>query len=392
MARRARRLSRRDVSPKRRRLDGEKTDAAEAGANSPADTDEVDVEFSTVEAALQRLAAGEFPKQNRPRVQPDDVKEVKGLSLGLVSRRSTKKEAKLSKGSQLLPGLTRLLCRFMREAHPEEPFTSIQVNYAFASREHVDPFNLGRSWIFGAGDFDGGELWVEDPENGDVEHKCNTEILGPSGIVRYRAGDTYRGRVLEVKNGRWQLFDGRRLHFTRPITRGFRFSVIYYCSSYWELSSEEERAAAKELGFNLPELGTLQTTEDQTFHVMEDNSPAAAAAAASPTLTPLPLPGSTRRKMILWQCEVCTATFPNSSRYHRHIKSHREPDFMCDEEGCGKRFRRKEQLLRHSWSHKDQTARPFACPASGCNKSFADAHGLRRHQLKLHGSDLAVGQ
>merc|ERR1740129_1241769 len=114
-------------------------------------------------AALQRLAAGEFPKQSRPKVQPVGWAEAQGVSLGLVSGRGTANCVQLSRGTRLLLDLTRLLCRFMRQHAPRFPFTSIQVNRGFAAREHVDLNNLGPSWIYALGDFEGGELWVHDP-------------------------------------------------------------------------------------------------------------------------------------------------------------------------------------------------------------------------------------
>ena len=49
------------------------------------------------------------------------------------------------------------------------PFTTIQINYGYASRPHVDTNNLGISYIVGVGDYTDGELWVGD-ETGDVPY------------------------------------------------------------------------------------------------------------------------------------------------------------------------------------------------------------------------------
>merc|ERR1712061_825832 len=160
--------------------------------------------------ALRRLAAGEFPKQSRPNVQPVGTSEVHGISLGLVSGRGTSNQVCLSKASRLLPGFTRLLCQFMRQHDPSFEFTSIQVNHGFASREHVDPHTEGPSWIYATGGFEGGELWVEDPTNGYEEHVCGVDIFTANGQVKYQKGASYRGQSLEVRNC-WQHFDGRRL-------------------------------------------------------------------------------------------------------------------------------------------------------------------------------------
>ncbi|CAK0831421.1 unnamed protein product, partial [Prorocentrum cordatum] len=66
------------------------------------------------------------------------------------------------------PWLTRLLAGALCAEMPDFPFTSIQLNYNYASRPHVDKNNLGASVIVGFGDYDGGELWVHDAE-GDEE-------------------------------------------------------------------------------------------------------------------------------------------------------------------------------------------------------------------------------
>ena len=60
-------------------------------------------------------------------------------------------------------------------------------------------------------------------------------------------------------------------------------------------------------------------------------------------------------------------------------------DFHCPVEGCGKRFKRKEHLVRHSASHNDVKA--FACGI--CGKAFARSDVLNRH-VKQHGTDATV--
>ena len=57
-------------------------------------------------------------------------------------------------------------------------------------------------------------------------------------------------------------------------------------------------------------------------------------------------------------------------------------EFLCPEEGCGKRFKRKEHLVRHSATHNDVKA--FACGI--CGKAFARSDVLNRH-VRQHGAD-----
>jgi len=322
------------------------------------------VSGSDVLAALRHVAQGEFPRQSRPTVQPLNVKQVPGLSLGLVSGMGTGQRVCLSRGSQLLPGLTRLLCRFMRQQDPDFNFTSIQVNYGFASREHVDQNNLGPSWIHALGGFQGGELWVEDASSGSEEHICSLDILTANGAIAYERGSRYRGRTLDVKH-RWQHFDGRRLHFTKPIRGGERFSVIFYAMNRHSHATASERRSAEELGFPLPELA-LHATVD-------------AVERLAPTTACLPTSRS-------WTCRSCGQVFPSSSRLHRHAKMHGPCLHVCGHPGCGRSFRRKEQLRRHEGMHIG--TRPHRCELPGCGKSFADAYGLKRH-MRRHGTSEA---
>lgn len=307
--------------------------------------------------SLRRLASGEFPKQSRPNVQPEGITEVCGLSLGLVAGRGTGQRVCLSRSCRLLPGLTKLLCRFLRQHQPDFCFTSIQVNCGFASRAHVDRFNLGPSWIYALGDFEGGELWVEDAEvaEGD-EHVCIHNILSANGAVSYRKGSSYRGRSLDVHN-KWQHFDGRRLHYTKPINGvQERFSIVFYSMLRHKKATAQQRKAADSLGFRLP---------------------------APPSFT-----RCLRLRRTCWTCSVCSRSFPSSSRLRRHEKMHLPASHACTYPGCSYSFKRKEQLARHKWVHASKMERPYLCSFPGCGKSFADAYGLKRHMRRHEGATL----
>jgi len=310
------------------------------------------VEPFHIRAALETLAAGEFPKQCRPHVQPVGLSQVSGVSLGLVAAWGNEGDTdvmRVSRSSTLLPELTRLLCRFCRQSHPDFGFTSIQINYGFASREHVDPHNAGLSWIYAIGDYDGGDLWVENSD-GELRHSCSVDVKSASGHLLYQNGTQYRGSVLNVHN-QWQCFDGRRLHFTTPIQRGKRFSLIFYTSTRYKNVSAPHAAVARELGFLLP-----------TETIAKDSQ---ANAVRS------------------WFCSTCGQDLKTRQRYRRHIRQHAEPlgAFGCEHPGCKKRFHRPEHLRRHMLTH--ESCRPYACTHLGCGRTFADASGLNRH-LRRH--------
>ncbi|CAE8641287.1 unnamed protein product [Polarella glacialis] len=244
----------------------------------------------------------------------------------------------------------------MRQHQPSFAFTSIQVNYGFASREHVDLNNEGPSWIHALGDYEGGELWVEDPAARDeAPHVCGVDVRRGNGALAYRKAVAYHGRNLDVRR-QWQHFDGRKLHFTRPILRGKRFSVISYTLLRHGKAEAAQRDAATACGFNLP-------------------PPPPAVCSKH------------RREAKSHQCSACDKCFSTSSRLYRHSRSHNAASHICSFPGCARAFRREENLRRHASSHCGD--KPHRCDFPGCEKSFAYQTGLKRH-ARLHGDSAAA--
>ena len=97
--------------------------------------------------------------------------------------------------------VARLLAAYAQQERPGFPFTSVGLNYGFASAPHIDKDNIGRSLIIAVGPHSGGDLWVEH-EQGDKE-------------IIWKGCKVY-GFDLPVRN-RLVEFEGSRLHFTRPI-------------------------------------------------------------------------------------------------------------------------------------------------------------------------------
>lgn len=83
-----------------------------------------------------------------------------------------------------------------------------------------------------------------------------------------------------------------------------------------------------------------------------------------------------------YECAQCGKTFPNSTRYNKHVKLHSNlKSFRCAVPGCGKSFKRKPHLTRHLATHQER--RPYQCSRPGCGKTFTSNQRLAKH-LKSH--------
>jgi len=92
--------------------------------------------------------------KSRNNVRSVKSQEIRGMTLGLVETYSN--EVVVSKNTLRRPMLTRLLVRYALRYLPKNfYFTSIQINFNYASILHVDSNNLGPSYIIGLGNFTG---------------------------------------------------------------------------------------------------------------------------------------------------------------------------------------------------------------------------------------------
>ena len=82
-----------------------------------------------------------------------------------------------------------------------------------------------------------------------------------------------------------------------------------------------------------------------------------------------------------YKCKQCDASYSRSSHLLRHVKVSHEGklDYVCDFEGCGKRFYESSVLRIHQRSHTDE--RPYPCPH--CPQRFRTMNNKRTH-LKTH--------
>ncbi|KAH8074992.1 hydrolase [Aureococcus anophagefferens] len=84
-------------------------------------------------------------KQARPNVSPNE-KPVTGMCLGAVNVLGGV-GMQVSAVSQNFPKLTELVTAWTRAELPGFPFSSLQINYNYAAKKHVDSNNIGPSYI-----------------------------------------------------------------------------------------------------------------------------------------------------------------------------------------------------------------------------------------------------
>jgi len=109
--------------------------------------------------------------------------------------------------------------KWIRDTLPDAAFRygSIQVNYNYRARKHIDSNNLGPSYIVALGSFEGGQLWTGD-----------------------------RG-VLDCRE-KWCLFDGNTEHATEPYSGKDRFSFILFTPDRYNKLTKSICEEAKRLG------------------------------------------------------------------------------------------------------------------------------------------------
>ncbi|XP_054829740.1 PR domain zinc finger protein 15 [Eublepharis macularius] len=97
-----------------------------------------------------------------------------------------------------------------------------------------------------------------------------------------------------------------------------------------------------------------------------------------------------RRKLIkqlgehkrVYQCNICSKMFQNSSNLSRHIRSHGDKLFKCEE--CAKLFSRKESLKQHvSYKHsRNEVDSEYRYRCTTCEKAFRIESALEFHNCR----------
>ncbi|KAJ1460972.1 hypothetical protein M885DRAFT_612143 [Pelagophyceae sp. CCMP2097] len=198
-----------------------------------------DASAAAVEAVL--CSIGEWPTQARPNVAPDG-KAVTGMCLGVVCVLGGV-GMQMSIATKLCPNVSRLVAAFTTRHIPARngaafPFSSLQVNYNYAARKHVDGNNIGPSYIVSLGNHAGGALWVADT------------FVEIDGVMRGGGGPA----IVDCR-GEWKLFNGNAEHETQPFHPGQRagrtqrISIVAFThASYNKLPADAANDLAK-LGF-----------------------------------------------------------------------------------------------------------------------------------------------
>ncbi|XP_063812753.1 LOW QUALITY PROTEIN: PR domain zinc finger protein 15 [Pseudophryne corroboree] len=84
----------------------------------------------------------------------------------------------------------------------------------------------------------------------------------------------------------------------------------------------------------------------------------------------------------IFQCNICTKVFRNSSNLSRHVRSHGDKLFKCEE--CSKLFSRKESLKQHvSYKHsRNEVDADYRYRCATCEKAFRVEAFLEFHNCR----------
>ena len=150
-----------------------------------------------------------------------------------------------------------------------------------------------------------------------------------------------------------------------------------------EIPSSESSSSTRQHALPLDEYLDLESdTSDEEMEEVSANDPSTTTAASAPAPRPERVP-------CLWQ--GCCAGFEVGTHYDvwkDHIRSaHTEQEnesgnrssraTECQWDGCGKRFRQSQGVIKHMATHLHAIRRP--CPL-GCGKSFrAEQFTISRH-------------
>ena len=151
----------------------------------------------------------------------------------------------LWEATKQFPKASEALARFVRQASPAFKFSAIMMFRDIKTPMHRDSRNAPLpNLVIPIGDFEGGEIWVED-------------LLGNFAEVTAAEGNCL-GRDLKVAEGPVIFEAFRTFHFTRSWT-GDRLILVAYVTEGHEHLPKDDRAWLEGVGFNLPRAGETET-------------------------------------------------------------------------------------------------------------------------------------
>ncbi len=145
----------------------------------------------------------------------DEGQRPRSMLLGAYTRRGCGVTMATEKRNTVVQWLHKLA-----RARPEEmkgPYVAININHVSKLSIHRDRFNTNkRSVIIAVGNYEGGDLWVEDP---------NGKWPPPTDAVQEPWQHELKRIRIDVKN-RFAAFDPRCRHCIYPVTSGERYSIV----------------------------------------------------------------------------------------------------------------------------------------------------------------------
>lgn len=135
-----------------------------------------------------------FPKTLRKNISKD---KISGFTLGDVRYRRYINGSLIGKSihTKKHPILFDKLNNLIKDIDSQFEYTTIQINKNILCPAHIDKNNIGLSYIIGLGNYEHGELVIEN--------------------IPY-----------DIKK-KWLLFDGKKVHWTNEF-QGDRYTIIYY--------------------------------------------------------------------------------------------------------------------------------------------------------------------
>jgi len=197
------------------------------------------------------------PCYSRPNVTPDGALYISAFCMGLVL--NYHQGLMCSRHMKANPRLLLLIASWFNSKCPGFVYTTIQLNRNYSAKMHVDGNNHGWSMIIGLGDYEGGDLWIYDPEGAE-----KMQVKDPlRGYPELKPGTWIPGKRVNIKN-KFVKFDGNQPHAALPFD-GTRMSLVFFTRKKWTEMKPEYRREALEYGIKVPEDSYLTEGTDINF-------------------------------------------------------------------------------------------------------------------------------